>query len=373
MKELTGIGIYTRNLLEEMIPLDVSIQYTLFMNASKGPNPRNTTFQLDNVSLIRRRIPGKLLLECWRRVQYPKIEKLAGAKNCHIFHSPNFLYQPSYIKKVVTTVHDLTFLKNKNYGSKYSGAYHRDTLLENLNRASRIIVVSETVRNDLISICNIPADKVRVVRHGLDQRYRSSTDMQSVKKRLQQKGYPDRYILSVGTLESRKNFPMLIDAFSGIAANQPDLFLVIVGRFTEEVRVIEKKIQHLKLKDKVIMPGYIESALLIDLYQGAQLTVFPSWEEGFGFPPLEAAACGVPVVASDISAHREVLKDSALYFSHNNVNQLIEIVINLLMDENQKTRYTKAGLERAELYSWTEAAQEHINIYKELIYDENTV
>jgi len=142
------------------------------MNAMRGPTPGGPLLSSQNVNIIRRRIPGKLLLEFWNRGTWPRIEQLSGKGGFDLFHSPNFLYQPSNTKRVVATVHDLAFVKNQTYGSRYSGKYHRETLQRNLVRADRLIVVTHAVKADLHTLYSIPNKKIRVIHHGLDPHFR---------------------------------------------------------------------------------------------------------------------------------------------------------------------------------------------------------
>jgi glycosyltransferase involved in cell wall biosynthesis len=373
MKELTGIGVYTRNLLQALIPLDTAVDYTLFMNALKGPTPEGSLLSNQNVHVIRRHIPGKLLLELWTHCTWPKIEKLTGKGRFDLFHSPNFLYQPSNTKRVVTTVHDLAFVKKQTYGSRYSGKFHRETLERNLHRADKIIVVTHAVKRDLNTLYSISQEKIRVIHHGLDPRFRQSDDLAETKVLLKRAGYPEHYILSVGTIEPRKNFPILIKAFSSLVKLRPELHLVIAGRYAENLKEIERTIRRLHLEDKVIMPGYIGMEVLIGLYKAADLAVFPSWEEGFGFPPLEAAACGVPVIASDIPAHREVLGDAVEYFKPHEDLELKNRLVQLIENEELKEELRLKGLKKAELYSWAEAARQHLDVYREVLNDQNSL
>jgi len=139
--------------------------FTLFMNALKGKTPQITLE--DNFKVVRRHIPGKMLLEIWRRFRWPLIETLANSRNADIFHSPNFFYQATQCKRIVVTIHDLAFLKETNYGSRYSGKYHRETLLKRLSDITKIIVVSNTVKHDVLELCKVPEEKIEVIHHGL--------------------------------------------------------------------------------------------------------------------------------------------------------------------------------------------------------------
>ncbi len=364
MKELTGIGVYTRNLLNYMIPAAPEIQFTIFMNALKGPTPAIAWAKFDNVRIVRRRIPGKILLECWRREYPPSIEFLSGIRDSDVFHSPNFLYQKSKSARIIATVHDLAFMKQLDYGSRYSGQYHRITLKKNIRKADHIIVVTNAVKEDLIQVYRVDPQRISVIHHGLDPQYKPSEDVEHLCHTLRSNKIPDNYVLSVGTLEARKNFPFLIRAFSKISTQFPDLHLILAGRPADALQDIEDTISECGIRDRVILTGYIELAQLISLYQGARIAVFPSWDEGFGFPPLEAAACSTPVLASNIAAHHEVLEESAWYFSPTQPDELESLLLKLLSDSNLIQERSQIGIDRAREFSWQEAAKSHIAIYK---------
>ncbi|MBN1878730.1 glycosyltransferase family 4 protein [bacterium] len=366
MKELTGIGVYVRDLLRELIPMDRTVHYTVFMNAMRGPVPRFSWENEPNVSLVRRRIPGRALLEIWRRGLYPSIERLAGCRP-DVFHSPNFLYQKSRRGLTVTTIHDLAFIKRPDYGDRYSGRYHRDTLIKNLNRADHCIVVSQTVRNDLIQLCGIPEEKISVIHHGMNSLFAPDDNPSQTRKNLDINQIPQQYILSVGTVEPRKNMALLIRAFKHSADLFPDLHLVIAGKPSSGMLQVEKAIEESGLNNRVYLCGYVDLDTLVNLYRGSIAAVFPSWEEGFGFPPLEAAACGIPVLASDIPVHREVLGDAAVYFQPDSIEHLDVCLRRQLDPGNDISIRRNAGIQRASLYSWRTAAHRHLDVYRNLL------
>ncbi len=365
MKNLTGVGVYANHLLQTIIPLDPGIRYTLFMNAFKGPMPEFGFSRYSNVRIVRRRVPGKLVLELWRHGLPPSIEWLSSAKNVDLFHSPNFLYQTTHISNIITTVHDIAFLKNPRYGSRYSGAYHREILPKRINRSKLIVVCSNAVKTDLIHFCHIPENKIRVIHHGLNPDFRPGQDIKSVSSALSTYGISSDYILSVGTLEPRKNFPLLIQSFAELSRKYDRLQLVIAGKPADASDVIRDHIQKQRIGDRVIVLGYVPHDILIRLYQCAQMAVFPALEEGFGFGPLEAAACGIPVIASDIPAHREVMADAAVYFMLDDPGTLTSAIDHLLLDSEKRQQQIHRASSRVITFSWQQNAIQHLQVYKE--------
>ncbi len=365
MKDLTGVGVYVRDLLREMIPMDPSIRYTIFLNALKGPLPRVSWGTAPNVTLVRRRIPGRALLEIWRRGLPPSIERLAGCRP-EVFHSPNFFYQKSRIARTVTTIHDLAFLKRTTYGDRYAGKYHRETLMKNLNRVDHCIVVSESVRDDLMQLCEVPERKISVIHHGMIPDFTPDDNPAQTRRILDSEQIPQQYLLTVGTVEPRKNMALLVRAFKKISGIWPDLHLVIAGKPSSGLLQVENAIEETGLGTKVHVCGYVELDTLISLYRGAIAAVFPSWDEGFGFPPLEAAGCGIPVLVSDIPVHREILADAAVYFQPDSLESLEQSMSNCLVPEFPRSERVASGIRRAAIYSWKTAARRHIDVYRDL-------
>lgn len=363
MKELTGIGVYVRDLLEHMIPMDSTIQYVVFMNALKDRTPRFSWEAAPHVRIVRRRIPGKLLLELWRRNAPPAIETLAGCRP-DLFHSPNFLYQRTRRTPVLTTIHDLAFLKRTGYGSRYAGRFHRETLVKNIQRARHCIVVSRTVADDLQQLCGIDRSRITVIHHGLNPVFKPL--LPGAPRHTSPGGIPAKFLLTVGSVEPRKNIPVLVRSFGRIAADDPDLHLVIAGRRADGIPDVDTAVREAGISDRVIITGYIGLDELVSLYQHALAAVFPSWEEGFGFPALEALACGTPVLASDIPVHREILGDAVWFFEPDSIEALETELRNVLSSPEIRTARRDSGLQRAGEYSWTSAAKKHLAVYRSL-------
>lgn len=366
MKELTGVGTYLYHLLNNMIVMDNSVQYTLFLNAFKGQTPRFIWENAENVRIVRKHIPGKILLELWRRGLPPTIETLADSSPS-IFHSPNFFYQKSRASHVVATLHDLAFLKRTKYGGRYSGDYHRETLLRNIEKIDYCIVPCEAVKEDLITLLKIPEASISVIQHGINPVFSSACQSNNPNESVRQNQFPDRYILTVGTIEPRKNFPLLVQAFQKVALFEPDLHLIIAGKSADGLNDLLQAIEDVSLGDRIHLVGYVTLDVLVELYRKAVLAVFPSWDEGFGFPPLEALACGASVLASAIPVHQEILGDAALYFEPDSINDLEDLLIHALQKPESFVMKKMEAQRQIRLYSWEQAAAKHLEVYRKVI------
>jgi glycosyltransferase involved in cell wall biosynthesis len=366
MKELTGVGVYVKNLLNEMIPLDKSVQYYVFLNAFKGKTPQFKWQNESNVTFIRKKIPGKLLLELWRKDFPPAIESLAGCIP-DVFHSTNFFYHRTVCKNVVATIHDLAFVKRMDYGDRYSGAFHRQILTKKLNKIKHFIVVSKTVKQDLERYFQIPGDLISVIHHGIHPRLLSSDNSIESNSFQTADELPENFLLFVGTVEPRKNIPLLIKAFKGISNRFSDVHLVIVGRAADGMQSVRDTVDETHLHSKVHVKGYVDDEALDRIYKKALLAVFPSWDEGFGFPPLEAMTYQIPVLASDIPVHQEMLGKHANYFSTDSQDSLQSGLLNALSNlQTDKSRLESAA-EHASSFTWKQSAEQHLEVYKKVL------
>ncbi len=366
LKELTGIGVYTYHLLEEIASMDPSVSFTVFLNALKNPTPYHPAFSSQSINVVRRRFPGKLLLELWRRFPWPTIDSLAHVTDVDVFHSPNYFYQPSCARHVVATVHDLAFFKRADYGARYSGQYHRQMLPKTLSKASKIIAISNAGKKDIKDYFNIPDEKIEVIHLGLSKEFLTPGPTEENKRVLMAKGFPEKYLLSVGTIEPRKNFPVLIEAFAELRKQMPDLHLVLAGRFAEDIQNLRRIITEFNLTSHVHFTGYVDLNVLVKLYSCAMISIFPSWDEGFGLSPLEAIAAGSNVIASDIAAHREVLGDTCYFFTPTDPFQLALLIRKLIASADIRERQRRAGSERVKSFTWRETARKHLEIYRSL-------
>lgn len=366
MKDLTGIGVYVKNLLTEMIPLDKSIHYYVFLNAFKGKTPNYEWQQAPNVTIIRKRIPGKMLLEIWRRNLPPTIESLARCQP-DVFHSPNFFYHNTVSDKIVATVHDLAFLKRTDYGDRYSGAFHRELLKKKLKKISHFIVVSKTVQADLQAYFQIPEESITVIHHGVKPLKLSSDACGQLSDTNLICPVPEKYVLFVGTIEPRKNIPLLIRAFKQVTTHVQDIHLVIAGKPAEGLQCVTDAIGETRLHTKVHLTGYVQDNVLASLYTNAMLAVFPSWDEGFGFPPLEAMMYRTPVVASDIPVHREILQDNALFFRPNSADSLSKVLTDALKNLRKIAMKVDGASEYAKSYNWKNSAEKHLEVYRKVL------
>ena len=282
-----------------------------------------------------------------------------------VFHSPHHSLPAIALGwRSVVTVHDITFrLLPWRYTRARRWYMHVATLLA-ARRAAHIIVPSRSVQRDFARRYRTPRNRITVVHEAPPPSMRPVADHQLLAATRQRLGLPERFLLSVGTLEPGKNRDTLFQALASLRAQGHALDLVIAGQRGWLVDERDETLERLGLTNAVHYTGYVPDTDLPLLYNLAEVFVFPSWREGFGLPPLEAMACGLPVVASDRPAMPEILGDAALYAPPDAPAQWAAQIALLARDKDHREHLRSAGLARAALYSWQRAARETLDVYR---------
>jgi len=243
--------------------------------------------------------------------------------------------------------------------------YYHQWILPNLLRVSgAVIVTSESTKKDVQKYYNISDKPLHVVYQGYREDVFYPSPSQEVQKAKYKYNLQD-FILCVGETRPYKNMRRLVEAFA--RAGVPSLELAIVGRINRLDQELVNLPQHLGIEGKVKFLGYVPDDDLAGLYGGAKTFVFPSLYEGFGIPPLEAMACGCPVVVSKAASLPEVCGDAAYYVDPYNVDSIAEGIFKVSNDETLRTSLKEKGLERVKLFSYRKAADEIIKIFNALV------
>jgi len=292
--------------------------------------------------------------------------------------APELLFIPSHTipllhpKKVVTTCHDVAFLRLPQVYDWLDLRYHEFAIKFAIKHAAKIIAVSEFTKNELIEFFKISPERVVVVPNGYDSdRYKVIEERTAIENVLQKYNLKQPYILYVGRLELKKNTSGLVEAF-GIfkktyqLTNLSTYKLVLVGQPGFGFEKVVKAIIDNDLSNDVIMPGWVNEADLPYLISGAKLFVFPSLYEGFGIPILEAMACGTPVVCSGIPALREVAREAAYFIDPYEPKNIAEGIGRVLGDSHLQEDLKIRGLARVRDFSWERCARETWEVLKSL-------
>ncbi len=358
----TGVEEYTINLLSHLLSLESEIDYKLFYNAYQKVDLDYDWLNLDNVELKDFRIPNRIFFAIARYLNQPKIDRLL--KGIDIYFNPHFFVAPLTNKcKKIITFHDLSFEHYPEFFSWRKRAWQKFLMntREEANKADKIIAVSQSTKNDLINLYKIKENKIEVVHSGVGEEFRIiKNDNAEIKKKY---NLPEKFILYFGTIEPRKNLIGLINAFELL--KDEEYKLVIAGTKGWLYQDIFKVAHKSKKKDKIIFTGFVEEEDKPSLYNLASLFVYPSFFEGFGFPPLEAMACGIPVITSINSSLPEVVSNAGLMINPKNIDELawsIEIVLN---DNILRESLIKKGLKQSQKFSWQNCAKKTLKVLSE--------
>lgn len=264
--------------------------------------------------------------------------------------------------RVILTVHDLSFLRSPEWFRWERAAYYRASIRPSVRLADAIIADSEATARDLESYLALPRERTSVVPLGVDEGLAPS-DAGAVKRARVKYGLPDKFFLYLGTIEPRKNLPRLIEAFDGIAAGT-DLDLVIAGREGWKPEATRRAFAEAARRDRIHFPGFIATEDMAAVLTAARVFVWPSLWEGFGLPPLDAMACGIPVVTSSISSLPEVTGDAALLVDPLDVAAIGAAMKRAAHDEELRTKLRTAGLSRAKQLTWRKTVEMTAAVYR---------
>ncbi len=363
-----GIGRYTRELVDAVVQLGTEFNFTLFSARHPRELTTNRIFSLaKNVTFKEIPISEQWLYRIWYRLRLPiSVQNFTGSMD--LFHSPDFVLPP-ISKRVPTllTVHDLSFVHFPEAYTESLVAYLNRVVPWSINRASHILADSFATQDDLINLWKVPQEKISVLYSGVGDHFKPVTSPKEIRRvRKKYKLGDGPYLISVGTVQPRKNYQMLIKAFREVAQNYKHN-LIIVGGLGWMHEPILEEIHLQELEGRVRFLGFIDDRDLPALYSAATLFAFPSLYEGFGLPILEAMACGVPVIASNASCLPEVAGDAALLLPSNDVEAWTHSLLSLLDDMSSRMKMVGAGFLRARKFTWTQSARDLMEVYKNLL------
>ncbi|MGI8836238.1 MAG: glycosyltransferase family 4 protein [Pyrinomonadaceae bacterium] len=356
--KLGGNESYAKNLIEALAEIDGVNQYTIFVTrpearerfSNRWPNfqvrttPPHTPFV---------RIPLTLSAELRRnRVDVLHVQ----------FTAPPFSPCP-----VVVSIHDLSFEHLPQTFKRRSRMQLRLTVRRSARNAAQVIALSEHTRADLIDTYNLRPEKVNVVPLAAPDAFAPVRDDNELQRVRQIYGIDRSYLLSVGSIQPRKNLRRLIEAYSLLQQQQPECKLpqlVLVGK---NAWLYDETLQLLKDRDvgaSIVLPGYVPESDLPALYSGALCFIYPSYFEGFGLPPLEAMKCGAPVIVGNKTSLPEVVGDAALMIDPFDVNAIAAAIQKVISDSDFRSELRVKGMQRAKQFDWKETARQTLAVYE---------
>ena len=355
-----GLGRYSRNLLRELLQIDQENQYTAIITPEDEPE-----FDLSAPKLTKLVVP----IGHYSFGEQTKLVKILNEQNFDLVHFTNFNHPIMYRRPFVVTIHDLImhlFPTGAQKSSFIRKTAYRLTMRD-CHRAKKIIVPSQSTKDDLVKMLHFPYHKIVITPEGSEAIFRVHTDREKIAVRERLK-LPKKYLLFVSRWEVYKGLPALLTAFEQLTEKYPDLGLVICGRPDKQNPQIAELVKHKQASNSnIVTPGFVGDEDLAAIYSAATVFVHPSWYEGFGIMILEAFASSVPVVTSNTSSLPEVVGEAGVLVDPKDSEALAQAIESILTDDKLANSLVTKGLERVRQYSWHQMALSTLAVYCEVL------
>ena len=362
VSQRAGVGRYTRNLVEHLAPLmaptdGLDLFYFDFHRRGLDfpcPGAHQTPV---------RWIPGKFAQQAWKRFKWPPFDWFSGKAD--LYHFPNFTIPPLQQGKKVVSIHDMSFLRYPQFSESRNLEYLSAFIHDTVRRADAIITISEFSKQEIVQLLGLEPGKIFATPLGVTTGCaRPPPEQISQTKRQLKLDRP--YLLSVGTLEPRKNIPFLIEVFEQLTGFDGDL--VIAGMKGWKFEPILQRINSSSHRNRIRYVEFVSDGDLFSLYAGAELYVITSFYEGFGLPPLEAMACGTPVVSSTGGSLPEMLQGAAsILIPDFDATNWATIISDLLHDQTRRNELSKNAPTHASRFSWRDTAIKTLDVYRKVL------
>lgn len=360
---ISGVEYYCLGLLNGLLRIDQGNDYIVFTNQPDLVGEHVTA--ADNLRIIEiKHLRTRVARICWEHTRLPY---LALKEKLDVLHCPSYICPlPKISVPYIVTIHDTIAIDHPRWCKRTNALYFNLFMKTVAKRASCVISVSGHSTNDIKRNFNLTCSMVRTIHSGIDNIFNTKRNPDRnawIKARY---NLPDRYILYVGNIEPKKNISTLLRVQKELHEKGLPHKLVLVGKRAWSAGAELEEIKRLAASGNVVRTGYVDRDDLPGVYQMADVFVFPSLYEGFGFPPLEAMACGIPVIASDSGALEETLKDAALTVDSQNARQITQAIILLLKDNQLRNKLIQTGLKRSGRFNWDRAAEQTLSVYREV-------
>ncbi|MCY3833171.1 MAG: glycosyltransferase family 1 protein [Chloroflexi bacterium] len=361
-----GIGRYARELTAALAQADSTSNYRLFVAGAslpRLPQPPGDNFEWRPTA-----VSAKWLARLWHRARVPlPVETFTGPVD--LFHATDFVLPPTLARaRSLLTVHDLSFLRAPEAASPPLKAYLDAVVPRSVAAADHILADSDATKADLVDLYDTPEERITVLYSGVHRRFQRVEDEHELERIRAKHGLAGiDYILSVGTVQPRKNYSRVIEALARLRGAGYELHYAIAGGHgwleDEMVRTIHRH----GMGDFVHLLGFVEDRDLPALYTGARMLAMASLYEGFGLPILEAMACGAPVIAGNLSSLPEVAGHAALLVDPFDADAIVEAILLLHSDSARRLKLIEAGYEQIRAFSWERAAIQLKSIYDQML------
>lgn len=354
-----GIHHYITQLLSHLPQSSEDFHYSIFTNHPPDLTPHPATRVVSGPWPTRHRV----LRILWEQLAWPV---MAARRELDLIHSLAFVTPALSPCPAVLTVYDLSFVHHPERFPALQRMYLASQTRRSCRSARRVIAISQAGRLDIHTTLGVPLDRIDVVSPGVAPEFnvRSVAETDAFRQR---EGLPPQFILHVGTLQPRKNLPLLIEAFAKI--NRPELGLVLVGGKGWFYDDIFARVLELDLQERVRFAGYVPDADLPLWYNAAAVLVFPSVYEGFGMPVVQAMACGTPVIAANASAIPEAAGGVARLFDAQDVGALAHELATVLDQPQLAATMREQGLQQARRFTWEQAGRDMVSVYQKALFN----
>lgn len=366
LSPLTGIGQYVLNLAKEFVKsetVDPDFFYALFWQKKILDSSMTRGNKLR--SSIRDYVPYSY--EISRFLQKRRFTQYTKKNKFDLYHEPNYLLMPFHGPSV-TTVHDLSWIHYPELHPANRVHALNKYFEKSLENTNYIITDSEYIRQELINLLSVKPEKIQAIHLGVEDLFQPRTEIE-IRKTLQQYALSYKsYLLAVGTLEPRKNLNFVLQTYQQLPKTVKNKFpLIIIGMRGWNISDLDSLLQASINKDEIKLLGYIPRIDLAAITAGAKTLIYPSIYEGFGLPPLEAMACGVPPIISNLSSLPEVVRDGGITIPSTDQEALISAIIRLIEDDNYERHLSQQALKLAQPMTWQHCAAQTYQAYRQAI------
>ncbi len=366
---LLGAGNYVAHLTRALLKVDSKNEYVVFVK----PEQRFLFEPRQGLEMVNAPLAGRVLRVAWEQTVLPL---LARRYRLDVLHSPHYTMPLLKPCPTVVTFHDMTFFLHPQLHRLYKKIFFRTAIRLSARRADAIIADSESTRQDIIRILKLEAEKIIAVPLGVSDAFQPCRDAAERERVRQKYRLPLSFILAVGVLEPRKNVSALVRAFKSLVERGIPHSLVIVGKKGWQFGEIFHTVASLRLEDRVIFTDFVPENDLPFLYHMADLFVYPSLYEGFGLPVLEAMACSVPVITSNVSSMPEIVGDpsassgqvAGILVNPRDEVELADAMQRVLTDRALHDKLARDGRARSKSFSWERTARETLAVYGRVVH-----
>jgi len=363
-KYISGVEYYSLGMIDALLRFGGEHEYVAFTNQPGQIEERVCTsknLRIMDLSHIRTRLQRI----AWEHLTLPRLTK---REELDILHCPHYICPVLRTNaRYVVTVHDTIALDHPEWCTSSNSLYYRRFMKHSIRAASLIIAVSHNTAADITRNFPLALTKIQVIYPGIDPIFdvhRNSSRQPEIRDRY---ALPKKYILYVGNIEPKKNICSLLNAHRILRKTGLPHKLVLVGERHWKSQSVLNRLSQYSDELGIVRTGYLDRRDLPCVYQMADVFVFPSLYEGFGFPPLEAMACGTPVISSTMGALREVVGDAAYPVDPTNPEEIAHALLLMITRTDLRAKHMQKGWTRSQLYSWAAAARGLLSAYKDVV------